>query len=312
MLTRALLAAALLPCACGGLLDFFKSPPSDPIPAFLAWFSSHGGSLHPNVTLSTFPEFGGRGLATTPGGSVSHHDVMFTVPASLIFTKQSIASQFPSDIESQVLSIQTDDHAIALQLMIECSLGAASKFQPYLDLLPSDVTNLPTFSDEELDYFQMPPQGVDEVNAPPPLVPPPSPLHPTHPPPPVQMRMAISDAWSSLKPLHASMASAKSVSLSPKCTSEASFKHYVAIVGSRAMVLEGAKHLTPFADMANYMPSPEQRPAGSYGQTFLTYHVLDYSSGSLSVKADRDVAASKVRCPLPFTPRARRPIRTDF
>tara|TARA_B110000971_G_C19850331_1_gene426790 strand:- start:46 stop:216 length:171 start_codon:yes stop_codon:yes gene_type:complete len=39
------------------------------------------------------------------------------------------------------------------------------------------------------------------------------------------------------------------------------FRHFTSIVGSRAMVMSGKKHLAPLADMANYAPRDDAREA---------------------------------------------------
>jgi len=77
-------------------------------------------------------------------------------------------------------------------------------------------------------------------------------------------------------------------SVDESCLGFASFTHYASIVGSRAMVMYGTKHMTPMADMANYQPHAVEREMNN-GRSFLTYHILG-DDGSMTVKADQDVA----------------------
>jgi len=220
----------------------------------------------------------GNGLSTTVDStSISHLDSLFTVPAQIILTKQKIAASYPDDaaVSAAILATRVDDHAIAAQLMVECSLRKHSLVYPYLMILPKSVPNLQTFNDDELALFQ---SDVIHSNG-------------------LNMRMQTVASYNTLAPTITEMARVAAANAGvpltatdATCLSEESFAHYASVVGSRAMVLQGTKHLTPLADMANYSPNSNSR-AASGGTDFLTYHVLG-DDGSMTVKSDRDVAGS--------------------
>jgi hypothetical protein len=67
------------------------------------------------------------------------------------------------------------------------------------------------------------------------------------------------------------------------CLSYKSFHRFHAVVGSRAMILNNIKYLTPMADLMNHQESTGSK------DTFEAFH-RRHSGGSISVCADREVA----------------------
>ena len=114
---------------------------------FLDWFKSNGGYVHPSIELKFFPLYG-RGLSAV--GDVDHLDVLFTAPPSIILTPESVANLYPSPLAEDLAKVKNDNYAIALQLCVECALGEDSRFRPYLDVLPGHVSNLETFTEEQV------------------------------------------------------------------------------------------------------------------------------------------------------------------
>ena len=183
-----------------------------------------------------------------------------------------------SDIAQTIYSLSDDNYAIATQLVVECALSTHSDFYPYMRILPESVPNLESFSEEELEMLQSPSLAAKGREA----------------------RAKTERTYDSLEPYMKQMLevyvtkikdSVPRSSLDQSCLSLESFRHYAAVVGSRAMVLNGMKHMTPLADMANYQPNLVEREIGENGKSFLTYHVLS-SDGSMTVKADQDVGES--------------------
>ena len=74
-----------------------------------------------------------------------------------------------------------------------------------------------------------------------------------------------------------------------QCLSFETFHKYVTIVGSRAMVLNGKKYLTPMPDFTNYSPRPLEYDDRNVDYSFNLYHYMnDEGRGSMVVRADRD------------------------
>lgn len=110
---------------------------------FLCWFRSKGGWISPNVTIKSYPEYGGYGLYAKD--DITYYDDMYKIPADIILSAESIResySSFNAGISERLETVQShggDDAVISLQLMVECALGSESDFQPYLDIMPDGV-----------------------------------------------------------------------------------------------------------------------------------------------------------------------------
>jgi hypothetical protein len=247
--------------------------------------------------------------------AIKYLDEMFTIPESIIISSTSILHQF-SKAESHIQIPQfqhritqlvskyvpsnymvQQDVIIALYLMVQCSLGEYSAFKPYLDILPSYIIpRLDTFNKEELHMLQ------DEELA---FL-------------AKESRDRLHHLWESneLQYLLSSMIevvaqdidyvntndendndndndnnNGKKSNHHGECISFNSFHKYNAIVSSRAMVLKGTKYLTPLPEFANYQPRQDERKKlkGKMKQTFMLYHERNDKSGSITVRADRNV-----------------------
>ena len=77
-----------------------------------------------------------------------------------------------------------------------------------------------------------------------------------------------------------------------QCINFKSFHKYMTIVGSRAMVLNGKKYLTPMPDFTNYEPRPQEyddRRVGEHSFSFNMYHSFS-DEHSLHVRTDRSTS----------------------
>jgi histone-lysine N-methyltransferase SETD3 len=194
----------------------------------------------------------------------------------MILTKEKVLGYYSSNdgVRRALEEYANDDQAIAMQLMVECSLGKESKMEPYLDVLPTRVNNLQTFTDEELDMFQDREVKIKGQT----------------------IRQHNEESYGKMEEAINAMAviykvDAKVDKIDGSCLTKESFDHYVAVVGSRAMVMQGTKHMTPLADMANYSPNAMNRVANG-GRSFLDYHILS-ADGDMTVKSDRTVPANE-------------------
>lgn len=282
---------------------------SDKIENFIHWLKDNGAIISPSVTIASFPNFGGFGLQAKLQQrsdeevdvneddnhtiAIHHLDEMFTIPQSIIISSKSVYQQFQSSIpnfQSKLMylihqfihynsQLIHQDIVIALYLMVQCTLKDDSLFYPYLDILPSYIIpRLDTFNDEELDMLQDEDLKDLAKNS----------YHQLH------------SLWQSEK-FHSFLSSminatnhndnvkSKDAGIA-QCMSFQSFHKYVAIVSSRAMVLQGTKYLTPLAEFANYHPRKDDRKLmkGRMGQSFTLYHEHN-NNGSITVFADRNV-----------------------
>ena len=124
------------------------------ISAFLEWFVNNGGNVDPAITLQNFPGYGNGIAALEP---VKQLQTIYTVSPDMIFSRLKVIEHYSSsapDAMATMSSAPTDDHVIASQLIVECSLGDASLFKPYMDILPEEVPTLEFFTPEELREFQ--------------------------------------------------------------------------------------------------------------------------------------------------------------
>ena len=259
-------------------------PPIEPDPdirikTFLTWLQEKGAKISPKVTLAVFPGFGGGVQAK--GAPVHKYDELFTIPSSAIISSESVIKRFImfQDRIDKIansafrLPLARQDFIIALYLMVECSLGESSEIWPYLQILPEDVPRLDTFDDETLDMLQ------DEYLS----------SMARH------SKLELMTAWNKgqLQSLTATLAEIFSRQRGRKrvyegCLTFESFRHYVAISSSRAMILkDGNKYLTPLADMMNHMPKYDGS-GGPLSEPFVNFHTRN-EDGSITVRADREV-----------------------
>jgi hypothetical protein len=302
------------------------------IQRFMAWFQDSGGRLAPGVTLSYFPDYGGHGLAFFMNHTDDHQlddsketcclihqgDELLRVPKEIQFYAQksmdrlrgiSVASskeekQVEEDLASKLAFavqqyfpesiLEQQDVVIAMQLMVECSLGDASQFVHYLDVLQSSSKSPPlrldTFSKAELQMLQDP--FLEQLA-----------LHSQR-----QMKMAWNHgglSWMVAKWARHEAVKRRHVDVesnSETCLSFASFHRFAALVSSHAMILENStKYLVPMADMINHatvtpssssssevsLDDDSKTLSSSSSPVFTDNHVRNANDGSIAVKADR-------------------------
>jgi hypothetical protein len=129
------------------------------IETLLNWVQGNDGYINPAATLDIFPEFGGYGWKST--AEIHEHDILFRIPKSIVTSIESFKERYLSVIMPHQSTMRNNnfmtfltqpsynddsqdhliyqDWAIAMALMIECSLGNQSTFFPFLDILPSEV-----------------------------------------------------------------------------------------------------------------------------------------------------------------------------
>lgn len=305
-------------------VDDSKTENETKIQNFISWLKDNGAIISPRVTLESFPEFGGYGLKAkskcemnngekdelikqtctiddndtddSKEIAIQYFDEMFTIPESIIMSTKSILHEFTSsnfkisNFQSRMTKLLSghivyssymvqQDVVIALYLMTQCALDDKSRFKPYMDILPQyNIPRLDTFDDDELAMLQ------DDFLS-------------TLAKESLTQLQSIWDSNDLHKILSEMMKTATNGANNvnkdtySQCMSFSSFHKFVSIVSSRAMVVQGHKYLTPFAEFANYQARVDDRKQlkGRMNQSFLTYHARDQSNGSITVRADRNV-----------------------
>lgn len=238
---------------------------------FLRWIEFNG-STSSSVKISTFEEYG-YGLVAER--DLKLFDPLLSIPSQIISTPDRVKLEFTrfwmnfEEIIERLLKpfsyYDRQDVLLAMHLMRECSLNGKSQYQAYLDLFPSEaVPRLDTFNDEELllldDKFlsQLARESLQALRS-----------------------LYYNEDFQSII--------RKIVSNDDeKCTSYSSFHKFVSISSSRSMIIDGMKHLVPFADMINH--SPRMDNFGSF--EFQDFH-KKYQDGSITVYADRAFSAGE-------------------
>ena len=243
--------------------------------AFQDWFRHQGGWISPNLSLISSIEFHGNGLVVS-GGGLREGDVLLEIPMDMLLTKDKAILKFPAWIQdtiSQTIQDPLDqqDVWIAMDLMSECAKGSDSLWFPYIQVLPSHVPRLATFSDQELKLLQddddMAKYGASQRHL----------LHQIWIGG-VQSALLQQDNQKNVAPADIRNRDA--------CWTESSFHRFVALSSSRAMILENdIKYLSPMAEMINHADRPEVTTK-TPTNVFQANHKRE--NGKLVVYADRD------------------------
>ena len=262
---------------------FNRKTDDERIANFLAWVVANGGSISPSVTIESYEKYGGFGLKVVPSSTpIKKMDKLFTIPASIIISAQSVVEQYNYRIpqfQSRLYNAMNkfyhppmvqQDIIIALYLMIECNLG--SRFRQYCEILPTEIIpRLDTFDDDELSMLQdeqLRNQATYSFN---------------------QLYLNWDDTLKELSHVMVRSNPQKPIiTLETHFLSFKTFHKYVALVSSRTMILQGTKWLTPLADIINYAPRNDNR-ISSMSESFMVYHHHDASTGSITVRSDRNV-----------------------
>ncbi|KAI2488966.1 hypothetical protein MHU86_25639 [Fragilaria crotonensis] len=231
--------------------------------------------MSPSLSLVYSSEFNGNGLFVS-AGSLREGDVLLEIPKNLLITQDKAMLKFSASVRDTISRTIQDpldqqDVWIAMDLMLECAKGSESLWLPYIDVLPSDVPRLATFSDQELQLLQddddMAKYGASQRNL----------LH----------RIWIEGVRSALRQQNdRNGMPAANGQHRDACWSESSFHRFMALSSSRAMILgDGIKYLSPMAEMINHADRPEAT-AETPTKLFEAYHKLE--SDKLVVYADRN------------------------
>jgi hypothetical protein len=153
------------PYSAGNLGDNNNNQKRTKHDSLIRWVQEKGGYIHPAVTIDVFPEYGGYGLKTS--AAIHEHDILLRIPVSIVLSieswndryrsittayavntkRQSRTTNFITFLTQSLHNAESEDDsslvyqdwAIAIALMIECSLGELSSFYPFLDFLPNEV-----------------------------------------------------------------------------------------------------------------------------------------------------------------------------
>lgn len=150
--------------AMQGLKDFDRDPNLRVNSKFIEWLASNGvwvktesawgKAPHPLVIASKTEDDGescGRGLLARE--SLAEGEVLMTIPFDLCLTRAASQDKFGKAIIPDYM----DEYiAIAILLMSEKLKGEASRWKPYIDVLPTVADVYPSFvwSEQELDMLK--------------------------------------------------------------------------------------------------------------------------------------------------------------
>jgi hypothetical protein len=258
--------------------------------AFQNWFLENGGYMSPHLSLLAPPSAVqyGNGLQVI-SGEIRQGDKILAIPRDMILTAS--LTSIPDDEDLNEILVEKQDIELAWILMTECEKGSSSRWFPYMEILPSDIPRLSTFSDKERAWLQddngMAHWGAQQREE----------LH----------RIYMKLIMPLLKDKVNIAATQSKNEREESCWTEFAFCRFVAISSSRAMILQGKKYLTPMADMINHAPRPPQKGGEdqqkdrhfqdiSVGSSlpFETFHRWNEGGDLLEVYADRNMSVGDV------------------
>ncbi|OIW22524.1 SET domain-containing protein [Coniochaeta ligniaria NRRL 30616] len=138
--------------------------------AFLGWFKSlPGATFHQNVKIADLrPRNAGRGIITT--ADIEPDTVLFTIPRDSIIcpANSALPAQLPDvfappeeqgastegDADDESPSSQDSWTRLILVMMYECFQSPKSRWQPYLDILPTTFNTPMFWTSDELAELQ--------------------------------------------------------------------------------------------------------------------------------------------------------------
>ena len=266
---------------------------ADATAEFMQWFSDHGG-LAPHMKLQHFPGMG-RGVAAT--GAIAQNDMLLRAPLDIVISRDTVSADLAAALQKATAAaagdgaapgakaavdaaaermaafaaITSDENLVAMFLVLQRCLGGASKWAPYMALLPTDVPVTFLWDDAQLGALQNCDPGVAE-----------------------RSRRRRDDIFGTFRS-YAEHGTIKrifgdggAVCGDGGAPDAAAFAHAVALVNSRALTIQGRKYLVPFADMFNCEFDQAERDHED-GANFLKYHIL--GKDAFEVRADRATAA---------------------
>ena len=120
----------------------------------MEWFASRGGVLD-GVAVHQFPGMGRGVLAVR---ALEAKDPVISVPFELCITRETALASAADDplLRAVYESAKSEEDLIAMFLLRERALGAASDWKPYLDSLPRSIPQASGFADAVLKAAQDP------------------------------------------------------------------------------------------------------------------------------------------------------------
>ncbi|ETV69324.1 hypothetical protein, variant 2 [Aphanomyces astaci] len=239
-------------------LHVFAPPPPTTemqLRAFEAWIRQHGGRIG-NVQLAAFP---GMGIGVQTTSDITEKDEVLYLPRDLVICRDTVTKQLPREFLRT--GPHADDDLLATFLLLERLKGPASKWAPYLAVLPSVIPSPMSFTKHQVAALH------DEA-----------------------LIQLIGDAKRSTTAAFKALLRKLSAVLKKRKAS-LSLDDYIwatSVLGSRALTIQGVRYLVPFADMFNGQSHPSARLANN-GARFLEFHQLS-NHGDVRILADRPCA----------------------
>ncbi|ETP02735.1 hypothetical protein F441_20218 [Phytophthora nicotianae CJ01A1] len=237
------------------------------ISTFLNWFQTAGGNVSSNIAIKMFPEMG-KGIVALQ--SVKENDELLFVPTSIIICYDTVATEWSSHpkLKKNLVKLENDQEELLTAFLVwERAKGQASRWAPYLQLLPSFSSRneiaTPLFFDSEEDIDSL--QDERMINA-------------------ARIeRQRVKEAHGRLKRLFRSFLSDEVMDLSRYIWARF-------LVNSRAFSIRGQRFLVPFGDIFNGKPDDDTRQQDN-GQRFLLFH--DLQPQGMTIRADRDTSSGE-------------------
>lgn len=257
-----------------------KSSGDQAILNFIQWFQDNGGWIHPNISLRTFADYGGKGLFYDTSGSfltvgddydteidyVEEGEAILVIPELLILSRRKALNLILDCVddyssttsnEKSTLDESLDDlELMTLALVFESSCSCrgdgrrsggdgqmpSNSYAPYLDILPkpNDTPNL-LYTFRDEELELLRDKHL---------------LTTAH-----HTKDRLLFVWKQILSMERIISTCfidqTEVSLTHSQSHQKlwqAFRHYYAVVSSHAMFLDGMYMLVPMADMINHQP----------------------------------------------------------
>jgi histone-lysine N-methyltransferase SETD3 len=234
--------------------------------AFMQWFEDIGAKAN-GVKLMQFPPMG-RGVGASK--DVKKYDPVISVPIDYVICRKTALKTEDQKARVAFGSLRDESDLVALFVLRELAMGKESKWAPYLSVLPKDVALPCFFTDTELAALQDPHEA-----------------HKAR-----ETKNNYKNQFDNLKKTSVvdKVFSGTDKKLQNKYNNLGMYMWASALVGSRALTMQGKRFLVPLSDMFNYQWEGVERVADN-GAHFLRTHKL--SDKSFDVSADRDCKAGE-------------------
>jgi histone-lysine N-methyltransferase SETD3 len=226
---------------------------------FISWFQRQGGVVR-SLTISEFSNMG-RGFEAL--SDLEEGSMVLQIPKELQFSVEQMKNSGDALVRKLSTIITDGDMAIATWILLEKYRGADSFYAPYIDVLPTHVTSVLYFSEQELEALQEP-DFIEQIQ---------------------QFQRTTSEEFTQLQRiLHGDKSGLLKLLIDN--LKQEDYVWACTIVNSRGLRFRGQVYLAPMADVFNYAPHPEPRLSQN-GDYFLKHHILDPKNGTLTILADR-------------------------